>query len=160
MSLTIAELDLAPVMERRARELELAFPGQVTFVSGRRTLHEQAAAMAANHLLDPGGYLVRNYFHAAELLYDLTQHPDADTIEEVTEVFFQRLTANPDLVKSPHLTGDAVDLRRMEQSDGTPTVPGQAVIAWIQVCPDTVDFRMREGTLRRWHWQTAHSVEV
>jgi hypothetical protein len=160
MALTIAECRLAPVMERRARELDLAFPGQVTFVSGRRSVHEQAAAMAANHLLDPVSYLVRTYFHAAEFLHDLTQHPDADTLEEVTEVFYARLLANPELVQSPHLTGDAVDLRRMEQFDGTPTGPGQAVIAWIEVCPDTVDFRTREGTLRKWHWATTHSVEV
>lgn len=152
MSLTIPELHLSPRMEQRARELDLAFPGHIHYVSGRRTIHEQAHAMAVNHLLDPRGYLTRQYMRAAEFLSALAQYPDADTVDDVTELFYDLMTARPELIRSPHLSGDAVDPQRMEEPDGTPTPDGRRVIDWIRACPDTVDFRTREGTLRRWHW--------
>lgn len=160
MSLTIAQLRLAPIMEMRARELEQAFPGLVQFVSGLRTPFEQAHAMAINHLLSPKRFLVSQYIHASEFLEALRLQPDADTVDEVTEVFHQLLEQRPDLVKSPHLTGHAVDPRRMEDQNGTPTPTGQQVIEWIRACPDTVDFRTREGGLRRWHWAVRASVTV
>lgn len=160
MGLSIAQLCLAPVMERRARELELAFPGQIQYVSGLRTPFEQARAMAANHLLEPRSFLVNQYIHASEFLEALRLNPDADTVDEVTEVFHTLLLQNPDLVKSPHLTGHAVDPRRMEERDGTPTPIGRQVVDWIRACPDTIDFRMRESGLRRWHWACAASRPV
>ena len=152
MSLTMAQLQLAPVMEQRARELELAFPGLIRFVSGRRSVQAQAIAMAGNHLLDPTGYLVRQYVRAAEFLGALAAHPGADTVDEVTELFFDLMTATPGLIKTPHFEGNAVDPKRMEDTTGKPTPDGQRVIDWIKACPDTVDFRTREGNLRRWHW--------
>lgn len=152
MSLTIAQMDLAPVMERRARELALEFSGLIAFVSGRRTVHTQAAAMASNHLLDPKTYLMNNYMNAAEFLYALRQAPDADSIDDVTEVFYQLMMADPSLIRTPHFLGNAVDLRRMEELNGQPTPDGRRVIDWIKACPDTADFRTREGKLRRWHW--------
>lgn len=151
MALTIAELRLAPIMELRARELALAFPG-VEYVSGLRTPFEQARAMAVNHCLDPKKYLVSQYHRAAEFLDALRLNPDADTVDEVTEVFYRLLIQQPELIRTPHLTGHAVDPRRMEEKDGNPTPIGQQVIDWIRACPDTIDFRTREGNLRRWHW--------
>lgn len=160
MSLTIAQMDLAPVMERRARELDLQFPGLIAFISGRRTVHAQASAMASNHLLDPKTYLMNNYMKSAEFLYALREAPTADSIEEVTEVFYALMIADPTLIRTPHFLGNAVDLRRMEEANGEPTPSGRQVIAWIKACPDTVDFRTREGKLRRWHWACAASKEV
>jgi hypothetical protein len=159
MSLTIAELQLRPIMERRARELDLAFPGLITYVSGRRSIHDQAHAMAVNHQLDPNHYLASEYFRAAEFLSALVANPDADTIEEITEVFYRLMVENPTFVMSPHLLGNAVDPLRMEENDGTPTPDGAKVIEWIKACPDTVDFFMREGHLRRWHWSCRDSLE-
>ena len=160
MSLTIAQMELAPVMEMRARELELEFPGLIAFVSGRRTVHAQASAMASNHLLDPKTYLMNNYMNAAEFLYALSQAPGADSIEEVTEVFYNLMMADPSLIRTPHFLGNAVDLKRMEELNGEPTPDGKRVIAWIKACPDTADFRTREGKLRRWHWACAPSKEA
>ena len=152
MSLTIAELQLAPIMELRARELQLAFPGLVEYVSGRRTMHEQAHAMAVNHLLAPRSYMMNQYHRAADFLDALRQQPDADTVDEITEVFYQLMVQHPELIKSPHLAGSAVDPRRLEDDKGNPTPVGSEVINWIRACPDTIDFRTRESGIRRWHW--------
>ena len=154
-------MHLAPVMEMRARELELAFPGLITFTSGRRTVHEQAHAMAVNHKLDPYGYLMRQYIHASEFLDVLEQLPSSRrTVDEITEVIYDILVARPYLVRSPHLDGNAVDLRPMEDASGAPTNQGVLVRKWIKDCPDTTDFRTREGALIRWHWSCAKSEEV
>lgn len=160
MSLTIAQMALAPVMELRARELDLAFPGALRWTSGRRSLHEQARAMAVNHMQDPRAYLVRSYIHAAELLKALDEASAADSVDEVTEVLYDVMEARPALIRSPHLWGHAVDLRPMEDATGQPTPIGAQVVAWIRACGDTEDFRTREGALRRWHWACVESKEV
>jgi hypothetical protein len=159
MSLTIAECHLAPVMELRARELELAFPGLITFTSGRRTLHEQAQAMAVNHVQDPQSYLVRQYIHASDFLHALSGL-DHYSVDEITEAIYAILVARPFLVSSPHLDGNAVDLRPMELPTGQPTIHGGEVIEWIRARPETTDFRTREGKLRRWHWACVPAVET
>ena len=152
MGLRIDALHLSLIMERRARELALAFPDLITYTSGRRDAQAQAHAMAVNHLQDPRSYLLRQYVHGGEFLVQLRDNPAADSVDEVTEVFYETLLARPELIRSPHLTGDAVDRRPLEQADGQPTGQGILVIQWIRRCPDTVDFRTREGSLRRWHW--------
>ena len=152
MSLTIEQMRLAPIMEMRARELDLAFPGLITFTSGRRTVFDQAQAMAVNHLHDPLSYLKRTYVHASELLTALEMAASISSVSEVTQVFYEAMIRNPLLVQSPHLEGNAADLHPMEDSDGDPTPDGQQVILWIKTCPDTVEFLTREGNLPRWHW--------
>ncbi len=159
MSLTIQELQLAPVMEMRARELELAFPGEITFTSGRRTVHEQAHAMAVNHLQDPKSYLMRQYVHAAELLMSLVSPVDL-SVDEITERLYDVMIDRPYLVRSPHLDGNAVDIRPLEDTDGHTTEDGLKVHAWIKACPDTTDFRTREGGLHRTHWACVPSSEA
>ena len=156
--LTIERLRLAPIMERRARELELAFPGLIRWTSGRRTVMEQARAMAVNHLHDPLGYMTRTYLRAHLFLDALSMGPAATHVDAVTAVFYQVMVTNPDAVRSTHFDGHAVDLDPMEERDGNPTPDGQQVILWIKTCPDTVDFRTREGNLRRWHWACRASV--
>jgi len=158
MSKTISELQLAPLMDVRARELLHRFP-MVVYSSGRRTLHEQAHAMAVNHIQD-SGYLMRTYFHAAELLRAINLYSLPHSIDSVTDAIYWTLMDDSTLVKGPHLTGDAVDIVPMESVDGTPTPAGQEVIEWIKSCPDTTDFRTRENQLRRWHWACVPPVEI
>lgn len=160
MSLTIDQMRLAPIMDQRARELEQAFPGLIQWNSGRRTVLEQARAMAINHLQDPVRYLTKNYVHASTLLEALSMAPAVDTVDGVTEIFYEAMVRDPHLVESPHLLGDAVDPQWMEDHEGNPTPDGLKVIAWIRHCPDTVDFRTREGNLRRWHWACRASAEI
>jgi hypothetical protein len=101
------------------------------------------------------------YFHAADFLAALSDAPTVDSVDEVVEVFYDLMTAQPTLIRSPHLWGDAVDLRPMEDMAAIPTHTGQRVLDWIRACSDTVDFRTREGKkLRRWHWACTRSVEV
>lgn len=158
MSLTIAQMRLAPIMEMRARELELAFPGLIHWNSGRRTVLEQARAMATNHLDDPLRYLTKNYLGASTLLQALSMAPSIHTVDGVTAVFYECMVRQPGLVRSPHLDGNAVDPQWMEDAEGNPTADGLRVIRWIRECSDTVDFRTREGYLRRWHWAVRASL--
>lgn len=160
MSLTIAQMHLAPIMEQRARELELAFPGLIQWNSGRRTVLEQARAMAMNHLQNPLAYLTKNYIHASTLLEGLSMAPATDTVDGITIVFYEAMARDPHLVQSPHLQGNACDLQPMENREGDQTADGLLVIAWIRDCIDTVDFRTRESSLRRWHWAVRPSVNI
>lgn len=160
MSLTISDMCLAPTMARNAIALELAFPGLITWTSGRRTLHEQARAMATNHLLDPRAHLVQTYMHASDFLEALRKQPHADMVEEITEIFYTLMQADPSLVRSAHLLGNACDMRRLEESSGEPTPDGRRVVEWIQACPETADFRRREGKRRIWHWACVASATV
>src|SRR5574337_560239 len=148
MAKTIAEMNLSPVMKSRAEELVSMFPN-VKFTSGRRTLHEQAHAMAVNYIQDKQ-FLTRTYIHAAELMQAVEQCDTPNSVDGITEALYQTLEENPDLVKGPHLSGDAVDIAPMEIG-GLPTPTGMCVIEWIKKCPDTTDFRTREGNLSRWH---------
>lgn len=150
--LTIATMRLAPIMELRARELELAFPNLIVWTSGRRTVFEQARAMAVNHLNDPVRYLRTQYLRGSEFVHALEMAPATGSVDGVTNIFYELMIRNPGIVHSPHFDGDAVDLRPMEDSDGDPTQDGQKVILWIKTCHDTDDFRTREGDLPRWHW--------
>lgn len=152
MSLVLAHMHLAPLMEQRARELELAFPGMIVWTSGRRTVYDQAKAMAVNHLDDPLRYMKKTYVQGARFIEALEMAPVTGSVQGVTNIFYELMIRNPEIVHSPHYDGRAVDLKPMEDTDGDPTPDGQKVILWIKTCPDTDDFRTREGTLPRWHW--------
>jgi len=160
MSLSFTQMDLAPLMEKRARELDLAFPGVIHWTSGRRTVYAQARAMAVNHLHDPLRYLVSQYKSGKRFLEALEMGPLTRSIEGVTNIFYELMIRNPDLVHSLHYTGDAVDIQPIEDANGQPTEEGLKVIAWINDCPDTEDFRTREGDLPRWHWACKASAAV
>jgi len=155
--MTIDQLQLAPVMERQARALQTAFPN-VVYISGRRDLARQAQAMAANYIQDPQGYLVHNYIHAAELQAAVDAQREVTSLDGIAHLFYTVMEGDPSLVRSPHLDGDAVDLLPMEDAHGQSTAEGNEVIDWIQACPDTTDFRMREGRLVRWHWACRHDA--
>ncbi len=153
-------IGLAPLMERCARELETSFPDAIHWTSGRRTMYAQARAMAVNHLHDPARYLVSQYREGHRFLNALETTMHSNSVEGVTNVFYELIIKNPDIIHSTHYTGNAVDLQPIEDSNGIPTEIGHRVITWINECPDTDDFRTREGTLPRWHWSCRASTEV
>lgn len=150
--MTIAQMRLAPLMEMRARELELAFPGLIIWTSGRRTVYDQARAMAVNHLHDPLTYMKTTYLRGGEFIHALEMAPLATSVDGVTNIFYELMIRNPGIVHTSHYDGNAVDLKPMEDTDSDPTFDGRKVILWIKTCPDTFDFRTREGNLPRWHW--------
>lgn len=158
MSLTILQLDLAPLMEEHAVRLLELFPS-VRYTSGRRSLHQQAHAMAVNHVQDKE-YLVRTYVHAAEFLAAIENDGLEDSVDSVSEAIYNTLLEMPELIKAAHLNGDAVDLVPMETKYGISTLVGMDVISWIKACPATTDFRTREGGLRRWHWACVPRKDV
>ncbi len=160
MSLTIAMMDLTPLMEQRARELEAAFPNLIHWTSGKRTVYAQARAMAVNHLHDPLRYLVSQYTNGKRFVEALEMGPITNSVEGVTNVFYELMIRNPDLVHSTHYEGRAVDIQPIEDANNKPTDDGYRVIAWINGCEDTEDFRTREGTLPRWHWSCKERIEV
>lgn len=157
--MTFTQLNLSPLMEQRAKELQAAYP-IVQYISGRRSLESQAHAMAINYLQDPRSYLSRNYVHAAELQSALDTQSHGNSVAAIAQIILTAMETNPALVQSPHLHGDAVDLIPLEYLDGDLTPTGQEVMGWIRDCPDTVDFRTREGKLVRWHWSVRSSAEI
>ncbi len=161
MSLTFAQMDLTPLMEQRARELDAAFPSLIHWTSGRRTVYAQARAMAVNHLHDPLRYLVSQYTNGKRFVEALSMDAmNHSSVESVTNIFYELMIRNPDLIHSTHYEGRAVDIQPIEDANNEPTLDGTRVILWINACPDTEDFRTREGTLPRWHWAVHALIEV
>lgn len=156
MSLSFEELRLAPIMEKRARELAAQFPGLIRYTSGRRTMHDQARVMVMNHLQDKT-YLARTYKNGILFQNVVSKRLSA---EDMIEALYDLFTSDPSVIDARHAHGNAVDLRPLEYENGEPTAIGAQVIDWIKACPDTVDFRTREGRLRRWHWACTPSTEV
>lgn len=150
--MTIDELRLAPIMRFRAEQLQAKFPS-VVYLSGRRGPAAQANAMAGNHLEDET-FLVKTYKAGGRFLEAVQRLPASAQQDryQVAKAIEGLLVSQPGLLSWTHKDGHAVDLVPMEDNDGQPTAEGRQVIAWIQVCEDTKDFRIREGQLVRWHW--------
>ena|SRR5438128_2262846 len=113
--MTIEELDLQPDVEEKARELQRMVPG-VVFTSGRRTLQQQAAAMAHNIVVSGNRrWIVHTY--AASIAITLLQgwvnhHPGANEqeLESGLLTIFEKLSPIQRASMSRHLTGRALDI--------------------------------------------------
>lgn len=151
---TIDELNLDPIMKRRAEELLARCPW-VVYTSGRRDLQAQARAMAQNHVADPQAYLTKTYRNGKVFLAAIVELAPVDqrSVEKVATAIRSVFEEQPDALVWKHRDGTCVDIQPLEDAFGDPTVKGQEVIRFIQNCPDTVRFIMREGGLRRWHWE-------
>lgn len=151
---TIEELDLDAIMKSRAEELRARCPW-VIYTSGRRNLYDQARAMAQNHIADPQAYLRKTYRNGKMFLAAIVDMAPVDqrSVEKVAAAIRGVFTEHPDVLRWKHRDGTCVDIQPMEDAFGEPTEKGRAVVSFIQNCPDTVLFIMREGGLRRWHWE-------
>lgn len=151
---TIEELDLDAIMKSRAEELLARCPW-VIYTSGRRDLTAQARAMAQNHIADPQTYLTKTYRNGKVFLAAIVDMAPVDqrSVEKVAAAIRSVFIENPDALVWKHRDGTCVDIQPLEDAFGEPTQKGQEVIRYIQNCPDTVLFIMREGGLRRWHWE-------
>lgn len=161
--MSIDALNLAPVMEQRARELQTLFP-EVAYLSGRRGRADQAHAMAAN-IVATGDrrWVAKTYKNPAELQTRLDYRPEAKTLNQIEAVLYEGLlsmTEDEFAKLSDHAGGHAVDLAPLEDETGMPTKQGCAVIQWIERCPDTKWFTTREGKAKRWHWACHPSARV
>jgi hypothetical protein len=159
--LTIEAMHLAAPMADAARALHAACPS-VIYLSGRRDLAAQAHAMACQVVTDRR-WIAKTYLHAALLQTAVEYHPECVTVAQLQQLLSQTLQGMSDQERagvSDHLSGQAVDLLPMEDAAGYPTALGQYVIDWIQACPETKTFLMREGGKVVWHWAIKPVVEV
>lgn len=151
--MTIEEMQLHPIMEQACRQFEWAFQN-VQWLSGRRDRTSQAAAMAP-HIVRDRRWIAKTYLHAAHLQTAVDFHPEAQTVEQVSNLLFETMLGMTDaeLDKvSDHLSGMAVDLVPMIFGDGDPTPTGQAALKWLHDYPYTKKVLTREGGRIVWHW--------
>lgn len=160
MGLTISQMKLSRVAREAAEQLQAACPW-VVFTSGRRDLESQARAMAINTLHNRQ-WIGQTYLAAHRLQQWVTDNPDAQTLERVSDGLYTTLLGMSDKevsLVSRHLTGDAFDVRPMLQS-GLPTRYGAKILEAIQSLPGLHKFIAKEGGLDVWHAQFALSVEI
>lgn len=141
----IDRLDLAPDVAQKALALKRHAPG-VVFLSGRRTLEQQAKAMAANTVRNRR-YIAATYHnsHAVRLLQNwVDQHREVKSRAGIAAGLTRIMRELPEaelLSISRHLTGRAFDLE-----------PHSAPVSAVEALePDL--FLQHEGSLLRWHVQ-------
>lgn len=145
--MTIEEMDLQPVAKKAATILQSKHPN-IQFTSGRRSVVQQAHAMAGN-VIKNRKWIGQTYLAGAKLQKWLDQHPEAKTVDQITAGLAQVMKAMPesDLMKiSRHLTGRAFDVRPV-------TANAAAIKADIRKLPGLHKFLEKEGGLIRWHAQ-------
>lgn len=145
--MTIEEMNLEPVAKNAATILLSKHP-ELKFTSGRRTIFQQAHAMAGNVVFNRK-WIGQTYLAGAKLQQWVDKHPEAKTVDTITAGLEQTMKAMPeaDLLKiSRHLTGKAFDV--------TPVTANAATIkADILKLPGLHKFLDKEGGLVRWHAQ-------
>ena len=145
--MTIEEMNLAPVAKNAATILQTKYP-QLKFTSGRRTLFQQAHAMAGNVVFNRK-WIGQTYLAGAKLQQWVDKHPEARTVDAITAGLEQTMKAmaEVELLKiSRHLTGKAFDVK--------PVIANAAAIkADIRALPGLNKFLDKEGGLVRWHAQ-------
>jgi len=144
---TIEEMNLEPVAKEAATILQSKHPN-IQFTSGRRTIFQQAHAMAGNVILNRK-WIGQTYLAGAKLQQWVDQHPEAKTVDQITAGLEQVMTEMPEdeLVKiSRHLTGRAFDMRPVKAN-------AAAIKADILKLPGLHKFLAKEGGLVRWHAQ-------
>ena len=145
--MTIEEMNLEPVAKKAATILKSKHP-ELQFTSGRRTIFQQAHAMAGNVVVDRK-WIGKTYIAAAKLQQWVDKHPEAKTVDQITAGLEQTMKAMPEaeLLKiSRHLTGRAFDVRPV-------TTNAAAIKADILKLPGLHKFLEKEGGLNRWHAQ-------
>jgi hypothetical protein len=145
--MTIEEMNLAPVAKKAATILLEKHP-QLKFTSGRRTIAEQAHAMARN-VAKKRNWIGKTYIAATKLQQWVDAHPEAKTVAAITAGLEKTMKEMPekDLMKiSRHLTGRAFDVKPV-------TANAKKIKADIQALPGLHRFLDKEGGLIRWHAQ-------
>jgi hypothetical protein len=152
MSLSISELELEETARKAAEILKEKFP-DVRFTSGRRSLEEQARAMASN--IESSGnreWIVQTYASspASIALQEwVDAHPDAKTEDEIASGLESVMRGFSDSALgrlSKHLSGEAFDVKPQTENE-------DEIKECIRSLPGLSRFLEREGGLRRWHAQ-------
>ncbi len=142
--MTIMDMNLQPDVADKARQLEM-LAANVVFTSGRRTVEQQASAMAQNETESPG-YVQATYAESdakEAILAWLAANPGSD-LPTMTQGFtdvLNGLTPDQQLKISRHLTGRAFDIQ-----------PNSATEDQVNSLQPQL-FLTSEGGLSRWHVQ-------
>ncbi len=145
--MTIEEMDLEPIAKDAATAFQEKYP-HLEFTSGRRSIFQQAHAMAGN-VVHHRKWIGQAYLAGAKLQQWVDNHPEANTVDEITAGLEEVMNAMPEeeLLKiSRHLTGRAFDLRPVRAH-------AAAIKADIRALPGLHKFLDHEGGLVRWHAQ-------
>ena len=147
--MTIEELQLEPVADHGARLLQQKHPN-IEFTSVRRTIAQQAHAMAANIVsLNDRQFIGRTYLAGAKLQQWVDAHPNAVTVDVITAGLLEVMNgmAEDEVLRiSRHLTGRAFDVRPVTQN-------AEAIKADIRALPGLNKFLEKEAGHVRWHAQ-------
>jgi len=112
--MTIEEMRLAPIAKNAATIIKSKHP-MLEFTSGRRDIRQQAHAMAANIVaLHDRKWIGKTYLAGAKLQAWVDKHPEAVTVDALTNGLEQTMNAMPEQERtkiSRHLTGRAFDVR-------------------------------------------------
>lgn len=145
--MTIDEMNLEPVAKNAAKVLQSKHP-TIEFTSGRRSIFQQAHAMAGN-VVKRRNWIGKTYIAGAKLQQWVDQHPEAKTVDAITAGLEQvmKSMAPEELMRiSRHLTGRAFDVRPVTRN-------AAAIKADILKLPGLHKFLDKEGGLIRWHAQ-------
>jgi hypothetical protein len=145
----IDSLNLAATAKAGAQTLKKKHPA-ISFTSGRRSVHDQAHAMASN--IVSGGnrnWIKDTYVSASSLQQWVDKNPKATTVEAITKGLEDTMNgmSDADLGKvSKHLSGEAFDVQPQKKDS-------DAIKADIKALPGLSKFLDSEGGLERWHAQ-------
>jgi hypothetical protein len=148
----IEDMDLQPIAKAAAIELLQKHP-EIEFTSGRRTLHEQAHAMASN-IVSSGNRKWIEHTYATSASRDklqkwVDQHPNAKTTDQLTgglEETLKTMLPNELSRVSKHLSGLAFDVKPVSEK-------AKAIKDDIRSLNGLTKFLDKEGGLVRWHAQ-------
>ncbi len=147
--MTIDEMQLEPIARQAATILKNKYP-KLEFTSGRRTVRQQAHAMAGNIVvLHDRKWIEKTYLAGAKLQQWVDQNPHAVTVDAITDGLELTMNAMPeaDLTQiSRHLTGRAFDIRPV-------ILNAKTIKADILKLPGLHKFLDHEGGQVRWHAQ-------
>src|ERR1043166_2121023 len=129
--MTIDELQLEPEAKAAAKALKDKHPS-LEFTSGRRSIHQQAHAMAANIVaFHDRQWIGKTYITGAKLQHWIDAHPHAVTVDQITaglEATMNAMSQTDQLKISKHLTGRAFDIRPVVEN-------ADAIVADIKALP-------------------------
>lgn len=146
---TIEALHLEETARNAAKILKAEHPN-IVFTSGRRTVADQAHAMASNIVKSGNRHWIgQTYLAGQKLQHWVDQHPQAKTVDEITAGLTSVMNGMTDDERahlSKHLIGRAFDVQPVTQN-------AAAIEADINKLPGKTKFLTKEGGLVRWHVQ-------
>lgn len=146
---SIEALNLTDVAKAAAYQLKQEHP-DIVFTSGRRTVAEQAHAMASN-IVSSGNrqWIAKTYASAGKLQQWVDDHPDATIVDDIAvglQAAMDAMTSDERAKVSKHLTGQAFDVQPVTDN-------ADQIKADIRALPGLTKFLEKEGGLTRWHAQ-------